>query len=258
MVFFSQLFPYLVIIVGLENVLVLVKSVVSTTPHLDVKIRFAQGLSKEGWNITKNLLVEVTILTAGLLTFVPVIQVSICQDSTRRDLKRRTFIYWIRSQEFCIFAIVGLLSDFFLQIFFFSTILSLNVECTEQNSFPHYSYYPLNVTSSKEAFYGSNVEDSRRLPRSQSHPRLAGQNVVAPIQSHKKSTSSNVSKRVKVVHFWARTRFVQRTFMVGMVLWISVIVYNADTLQNFIRSTTSSEVSSWFLLLLVEEMAKDR
>ena len=44
-------------------------------PHLDVKIRVAQGLSKEGWNFTKNLLVEVTILTAGLMTCVPIIQV---------------------------------------------------------------------------------------------------------------------------------------------------------------------------------------
>lgn len=70
-----QIFPYLVIIVGLENVLVLIKSVVSTTSHLDVKIRVAQGLSREGWNITKTLLIEVTVLTAGLLTFVPAIQV---------------------------------------------------------------------------------------------------------------------------------------------------------------------------------------
>lgn len=66
--------------------------VVSTPAHLDVKIRVAQGLSREGWSITKNLLTEVTILTIGLFTLVPAIQ------------------------EFCIFAIVGLLSDFFLQV----------------------------------------------------------------------------------------------------------------------------------------------
>lgn len=72
------------IIVGLENVLVLIKSVVSTTSHLDVKIRVAQGLSREGWNITKNLLIEVTILTAGLLTFVPAIQVRTRSYAIRR------------------------------------------------------------------------------------------------------------------------------------------------------------------------------
>lgn len=65
---------------GLENVLVLMKSVTTTTSHLDVKIRVAQGLSKEGWNITKIFLIEVTILTAGLLTFVPAIQVQKVHD----------------------------------------------------------------------------------------------------------------------------------------------------------------------------------
>lgn len=103
----KEVFPYLVIIVGLENVLVLTKSVVSTPAHLDVKIRVAQALSKEGWSITKNLLTEVTILTIGLFTFVPAIQ------------------------EFCIFAIVGLVNDFFLQMMFFSTILAIDIRRTE-------------------------------------------------------------------------------------------------------------------------------
>ena len=39
----SEIFPYLVMIIGLENVLVITKSVVSTPVHLDVKIRVAQG-----------------------------------------------------------------------------------------------------------------------------------------------------------------------------------------------------------------------
>lgn len=90
--------------------------------------------------------------------------------------------------------------------------------------------------------YSKNLEDSRKLPRSRSHPRLSGQNVVAPVQNPKSRQSEITSKRVKVVHFWARTRFVQRSFMVGMVLWISVIVYNAESIQNFIRRTTSDEV----------------
>ena len=41
--FFSEIFPYLVVIIGLENVLVVTKSVVSTPHHLDVKYRVAQG-----------------------------------------------------------------------------------------------------------------------------------------------------------------------------------------------------------------------
>lgn len=41
---FSEIFPYLVVIIGLENILVITKSVVTTPVHLEVKLRIAQGL----------------------------------------------------------------------------------------------------------------------------------------------------------------------------------------------------------------------
>ncbi|KFM63910.1 Sterol regulatory element-binding protein cleavage-activating protein, partial [Stegodyphus mimosarum] len=87
--------------------LVLTKSVVSTPMHLDVKLRVAQGLSKEGWSITKNLLTELALLMVAFLTFVPKIQ------------------------EFCLFAVVGLLTDFFLQLLFFATFLSVDIRRME-------------------------------------------------------------------------------------------------------------------------------
>lgn len=40
---YSEIFPYLVVVIGLENVLVLTKSVVSTPVDLEVKLRIAQG-----------------------------------------------------------------------------------------------------------------------------------------------------------------------------------------------------------------------
>lgn len=43
--FYSEIFPYLVIVVGVENILVITKSVVSTPVDLEVKIRVAQGIS---------------------------------------------------------------------------------------------------------------------------------------------------------------------------------------------------------------------
>jgi hypothetical protein len=60
---YISLVPYLVAFISLENILVVTQSVISTPAHLDVKIRVAQGLSREGWNITKNLFAEITILT---------------------------------------------------------------------------------------------------------------------------------------------------------------------------------------------------
>ena len=86
--------PYLVAFISLENILVITRSVVSTPAHLDVKMRVASGLSKEGWNITMNLLTEVTILTFGF--FLGVLDSSI--------------------QEFCLLAVMALLSDLFLQV----------------------------------------------------------------------------------------------------------------------------------------------
>lgn len=98
------------------------------------------------------------------------------------------------------------------------------------------------TTKNTHVNYGQTLEDGRKLPRSRSHPRLAGQNVVAPLRHHKAGGTEKMPKRMKVVHFWARTRFVQRSFMVGMVLWIAVIIYNADSIQNFIRTTVDNEV----------------
>ncbi|CAG2162507.1 unnamed protein product [Oppiella nova] len=72
----THILPYIVIIIGLENMLVLTKSVVSTPAHLDIKVRVAQGLSREGWSITKNLMTEITLLTFGFFTFVPMIQLN--------------------------------------------------------------------------------------------------------------------------------------------------------------------------------------
>lgn len=193
-----EIFPYLVAIVGLENVLVLTKSVVSTPSHLDVKIRIAQGLSREGWSITKNLLTEVTILTVGLLTLVPTIQ------------------------EFCIFAIVGLLSDFFLQMFFYATVLGMDIKHMER-------------TDTSQTFYHHRYSPARNsaLPRSRSVPRLS-----YPTPQPK------LPKRIQLVNFWAKTRIVQRAFMLVMICWIGGIVYSAGILHNLasIDSVSDGEI----------------
>ncbi|NWY43874.1 SCAP protein, partial [Sylvia atricapilla] len=105
----GEIFPYLVVVIGLENVLVLTKSVVSTPVDLEVKLRIAQGLSNESWSIMKNMATELGIILIGYFTLVPAIQ------------------------EFCLFAVVGLVSDFFLQMFFFTTVLSIDIRRMEKN-----------------------------------------------------------------------------------------------------------------------------
>ncbi|XP_071451860.1 sterol regulatory element-binding protein cleavage-activating protein, partial [Hetaerina americana] len=246
-------YPYLVAVVGLENVLVLTRAAISTPPHLDTKIRIARALSREGWSITKNLLAEVTILTIGFFTFVPAIQ------------------------EFCIFLVVGLLSDFFLQMMFFATVLAVDIKRLESldaqhQRHHHYGHmgYPSLVLENQNAAKGWPSQDDdgmtslfcpslcfgtssrpqkQKLSRSRSHPRLlnggypadvvatGGHGVTAsPVAGSGKFASSalvaKLPKRLKLLYFWARTRIIQRAFMFGMVVWISVIVYNTGIVDR--------------------------
>lgn len=39
----SEIYPFVVVVIGLENILVIVKAVISTDPELDVKFRIAEG-----------------------------------------------------------------------------------------------------------------------------------------------------------------------------------------------------------------------
>jgi WD40 repeat protein len=201
-------FPYLVLLVGLENVLCLTKSVVSSPLHLDVKIRIAQGLSREGWSITKNLLLEITILTFGIFTFVAVIQ------------------------EFCIFAVVGLVTDYFMQMVFFSTVLGIDIKrkenMVEKNNF--------NFRSSlyqSQAFYERSLGNGG-MRRSKSHPRLTSfpANVVAG--QAQGAQEKKIPKRLKLVNIWTRTRFFHRAFMILMVIWITNIAYNSGLIEHYI------------------------
>ncbi|CAH0703483.1 unnamed protein product [Spodoptera exigua] len=227
----KEIFPYLVIIVGLENVLVLTKSVTSTDSRLDVKIRLAQGLSKEGWSITKNLLTEITILTVSFFTFVPFIQ------------------------EFSIFMIVSLISDFFIQMAFFATILGIDVHRMEyfkdQNNKLHLKEYfnannALNWRFSKN-YVEENSFSPQRMTKSKSHPRLNGlahnspTDVVAKRNSSPGHQDHRVPKRIRLVNMWARTRFFQRAFMVWMLVWISMIVYNSGVVDYFISNIEKTE-----------------
>ncbi|MGH0159706.1 UNVERIFIED_CONTAM: hypothetical protein FKN15_037899 [Acipenser sinensis] len=198
----GEIFPYLVVVIGLENVLFLTKSVVSTPVDLEVKLRIAQdfflqmlflttvlsidirrmevkevpvpvpladlnrrlpaeaclspikpsslrpreahqqqyerlypfcnsniylspsphsvrclysirpGLSNESWSIMKNMATELGIILIGYFTLVPAIQ------------------------EFCLFAVVGLVSDFFLQMLFLTTVLSIDIRRMEVKEVP--------------------------------------------------------------------------------------------------------------------------
>ncbi|CAG0884691.1 unnamed protein product, partial [Cyprideis torosa] len=93
----KEVFPYLVVLIGLENTMVLTRSVITPGNQVDPKLRLAQGLSREGWPIIKNLFFEINIVALGFFTFVPAIQ------------------------EFCLFVLV----------FFLTTILATVIQRVE-------------------------------------------------------------------------------------------------------------------------------
>ena len=69
-----EVFPYLVVITGLKNMLVLTKSVVSTPKDLKMKLCTAQGLSRESWSIRKTMVTKLGIILIGYFTLMPATQ----------------------------------------------------------------------------------------------------------------------------------------------------------------------------------------
>jgi hypothetical protein len=197
-----ELFPYILVLIGLENILVLTRSVVSSSqPHLDVKIRVAKGLSKEGWSITKNLLTEISLSTIGFFTFVPTIQ------------------------SFCLLVLAGILSDFFLQMTFFAPILSIDLWRMESLGATHPNVRP-KAPVHRRRLTDITVFGSR-------YPTY----VVAP--SFSGGAFEVVPKRLRVVFFWARWRVFQRLLIAFMLIWFSLVAYRVlvmgmlGTLLNF-------------------------
>ncbi|KAM4688629.1 sterol regulatory element-binding protein cleavage-activating protein isoform 1-T2 [Discoglossus pictus] len=185
----GEIFPYLVVVIGLENVLVLTKSVVSTPVDLEVKLRIAQGLSNESWSIMKNMATELGIILIGYFTLVPAIQ------------------------EFCLFAVVGLVSDFFLQMFFFTTVLSIDIRRMELADLT--KQIPAEVCMSS----------SKSVSRTQRQPALRPATPHTITLQPSSFRNLRLPKRLRLIYFFARTRLAQRIIMAGTVVWIGILVY---------------------------------
>ncbi|XP_051466953.1 sterol regulatory element-binding protein cleavage-activating protein [Apus apus] len=204
----GEIFPYLVVVIGLENVLVLTKSVVSTPVDLEVKLRIAQGLSNESWSIMKNMATELGIILIGYFTLVPAIQ------------------------EFCLFAVVGLVSDFFLQMFFFTTVLSIDIRRMELAD--------LNRRLPAEACLPP-AKPAGRAPR---HVPPA----LRPTTPHTITLQPcsfrnlRLPKRLRLIYFFARTRLAQRLIMAGTVIWIGILVYTDPAgLRTYLTSQVTEQ-----------------
>ncbi|XP_052801573.1 sterol regulatory element-binding protein cleavage-activating protein-like [Mya arenaria] len=227
----SEIFPYLVVLIGMENVLVMTKSIVSTSIELDVRERVAIGLSKEGWSITKNLVIELAIIAIGFFTFVPAIQ------------------------EFCLFALVGLLTDFFLQMVFFVTVLSVDIRRMELSDLQKYKkevppgsvgsagLVPVVTCPFKAKLPQTRVKLQPRFNFSSGVSLLTakGQPVSPRVQHEvrffQRETFLDLPRRLRFVYFWASTRVVQRFIMVCSVIWIVLLVYKSGLVHHLTNSS---------------------
>ncbi|XP_078490120.1 sterol regulatory element-binding protein cleavage-activating protein [Ciona intestinalis] len=196
----GEMFPYLVCIIGLENILVITKSVVATPTHLDVDRRVALGLSREGCSITKNLLLEFVLIGIGYFSFIPEIQ------------------------EFCAFALVGVLSDFLMHMMFFVTVLSIDtrrLDITEDI----YTLTDDDLDNDEFNTYSERIKSEILFKRKQIKKKQ--RDLVHSVETGgKNATYLKIPKRLKVVFFFADTRMVQRGLMVSMVIWFVLLVYS--------------------------------
>nr|XP_029480670.1 sterol regulatory element-binding protein cleavage-activating protein-like isoform X3 [Oncorhynchus nerka] len=203
----GEIFPYLVVVIGLENVLVLTKSVVSTPVDLEVKLRIAQGLSNESWSIMKNMATELCIILIGYFTLVPAIQ------------------------EFCLFAVVGLVSDFFLQMLFFTTVLSIDIRRMELAD--------LNRRLPAEAGMPLPKPGPLRPREAPPPPRPSPHTITLQTPTFRNLC---LPKRLRVVYFLARTRLAQRFIMVGTVIWIGILAYTDPAgLRTYLAAQVSEQ-----------------
>ncbi|KAI6646661.1 Sterol regulatory element-binding protein cleavage-activating protein isoform X2 [Oopsacas minuta] len=119
--------PFIIVVIGLENILLITKSVISTPRELDTPLRIAKGLGLQGVAITRSMVTQISLLMVAYLTFNPSIQ------------------------EFCLISILGLVNNFFLTMAFFLPILSIDLKRLELSDMRHTT-----VTHSRHS-----IEDTR-------------------------------------------------------------------------------------------------
>ncbi|GAC94109.1 hypothetical protein PHSY_001678 [Pseudozyma hubeiensis SY62] len=103
-----ELLPFVIVVVGSENMYSLTKAIVDTPLSLTVSSRIAHGLGKVGVPITFTTLADILLLLV-IAVFIGVRAV----------------------REFCTFAIFSLIMDWFLQMTFFVTVLSIDMQRLE-------------------------------------------------------------------------------------------------------------------------------
>ncbi|KAF8566787.1 hypothetical protein P879_08897 [Paragonimus westermani] len=269
----SEIFPYLVVLIGFENVIILTKSVVATPIDLPVKYRIAQGLSKESWPLTKQYFTQLVLLGLGFFTFHPTMQ------------------------EFCLFAVIGVTTDFFLQLFFFVTVLSIdirrmelsdlssqyqNLTCLRDSKtlFPVVPEHAVLISNANDSAtfklgpvkqktfipfvqycfrraytivgpmlirtkrYGCKLVARIRPSFKPRHRRRVSAAEAAAFLASDETPTANVPRRLWLLRIWAKHRLVQNLFVFSIALWIVVVILYTLNFSQFLATWRTQQPSS--------------
>lgn len=100
----SAWFPSIAMFACLENVLCFTRAILIIPSNLRTNLRVAHGLSREGWNMIRNFLLEQAILLVGYSTRIA------------------------EAQEFALFGMIALLSSFFMELMFYLPTLVFDLK----------------------------------------------------------------------------------------------------------------------------------
>lgn len=226
----SDILPYLVVLIGFENVSVLIKSVASTPYHLDMKVRMAQGLSKEAFSILNNFSLLFTLFLFGFLTFIPLIQ------------------------DICLFGIVAFASDLILQLMFFSPILAKQLSKSSKSN-QTTKGHKKNLSASKPITWtlrNSNSETNlQKQIDTQSPTKVYARpsSVVEPIRE---------PKRLRFVYFIANHRMVHKLMVITFIAWILVLSFGTFRFIGIKTKLEDSSQSIWNVRSFTDIGQKDK
>ncbi|KAI8600321.1 sterol-sensing domain of SREBP cleavage-activation-domain-containing protein [Dissophora ornata] len=235
-----EILPFMIIVVGVENINILVHAVVETSMDLPVKERVGRGLGTVGVSITMTLLAELCLLIIGAMTTIPAVQ------------------------EFCTFAIAAVIMDYLLQMTFFITVISIDIRRLELSDLSirpavPYSRYPFSPRhpSMKTGHMSNEVEA----------PRFGGVHSASGIFSseaersrHRRSNSAAShhsddeakagEKRVKAN---PKGRIFTSILMVGVMAYLG---YLYGTTSQSIASGHDPVAISYWRILSLEDSSK--
>lgn len=234
----SEVYPYIALIMGLENTFCITRSVVYTPPSLDVSSRIAHGLSQEGYKLTKYYILELLALFIGFLTRISDIQ------------------------EFCQFSVICVTVDFYMQLFFYAPCLTFDLErlgLEEKRKFaerllyeevPRLKNYSLVNCPLRRVWpklFEMKKMQKRRLSDSGVDILREEQRRLLTVGDFDSKDDGDVpvpkpedSVRLKIMYFITRTRIVQRTILVVFAIWTVSLAFFVGSRQLGMESNLTS------------------